>query len=166
MYVFIYRQIFFWLTPPFCVLSSLDPRATLLPMHRQLAVSGLDAGLHDKILAALATRYDRRPKTVKLYMLPDVDSWGRVRISEGGDTLHTSHEDRCSKDGHDSSYVRVSTGETSQMLSSTDRLAYLVQATRRYTCSKPRTRTRVPPRNILWPARVSTRREDVPDSLP
>jgi hypothetical protein len=89
-------------------------------------MSDLDAGLYDKILAALATRYDRRVKTVKFYMPPVVDSWGRVRISEGGDTLRTSHEDRCSKDGRDSSYVRVSTVQTFRELSSTDRSAYLV----------------------------------------
>jgi hypothetical protein len=76
-------------------------------MHRQLDASGLNAGLYDKVLAALSTRYDQRVKTVKLYVPDLMDSWGQVRISEGGDTIRTHSQEQSSMDRREASYVRV-----------------------------------------------------------
>ena len=83
----------------------LDPTCVLMPPHQKLVV---EKGLRDKIIGALATRFDIRVPTVRSHIPQQLDQWGKVRILNEGDTAHAAALVRRTEDHRDRTFVRVS----------------------------------------------------------
>ncbi|KAI0826921.1 hypothetical protein BC628DRAFT_1319465 [Trametes gibbosa] len=75
----------------------------LLAPHRPITLEG---GLLTKLLAALATRYSATPAALRAAVSKDAHEWGKLRITNDGDTIRASALDAGAEDGRDSSFVR------------------------------------------------------------
>lgn len=66
------------------------------------------AGLVNKIVTCLSTRYNQSVATVRRFLVvDDIESWGKVERLEGGDTIRASELVKGQEDGREASYVRV-----------------------------------------------------------
>ncbi|KAI0659147.1 hypothetical protein C8Q70DRAFT_1045373 [Cubamyces menziesii] len=81
----------------------LDPTCVLMPPHQKVVV---EKGLRDKIIGALATRFDIRVPTVRSHIPQQLDQWGKVRILNEGDTAHAAALVRRTEDHRDRTFVR------------------------------------------------------------
>ncbi|EPS96540.1 hypothetical protein FOMPIDRAFT_1150831 [Fomitopsis schrenkii] len=70
----------------------------------------------NQIIKCLATRYDGHAATIRRLLPTELEQWGKVRISGGGDTMNAAELVRVGEGHRDASYVRY----TQQ----TDRLAH------------------------------------------
>ena len=83
----------------------LDPTCTLLPPH---CTETLPTVTRDRISAALATRYNVHKTVAKRHLPSHIDQWGKVRRTDGGDTMSAALVGHPSIDKRDSTHVRVS----------------------------------------------------------
>jgi hypothetical protein len=92
----------------FKLLTSADPTCTLL--HPYVANPVIDNGLFTKIIVCLATRYNKTMGAVRRHLLINyIESWGKVQIVGGGDTIIASSLIKSSQeDSRNATYIRVS----------------------------------------------------------
>ena len=81
-----------------------DPSCILLHPH---SVDVLPSATIDRISAALATRYNVRKGTAKRHVPKTIDQWGKVRRTDGGDTMSAALLGRSTLDRRDATHVRV-----------------------------------------------------------
>ena len=67
-----------------------------------------EKGLLDKIIGSLVTRFDSTPAAIRRILPRNFDMWGKVRILNGGDTIHAASLVKQKGDRRDQTYVRVS----------------------------------------------------------
>jgi hypothetical protein len=87
----------------------IDPTSVLcFPREKNPTIS---PGLRAKILAALATRYDKPLAAVRRHFSDqNVEFWGKIRRLGEGDTMRAAAMMKSStEDGRDASYVKVYT---------------------------------------------------------
>ncbi|KAH9922140.1 hypothetical protein B0H21DRAFT_841828 [Amylocystis lapponica] len=83
------------------------PTCALLAPRRVEEI--VDHPLREKIVGALATRFDTTAATVR-HILPQVlECWGRVQILPDGDTIRASEFTKTRDDSRDATYVRYET---------------------------------------------------------
>jgi hypothetical protein len=61
-----------------------------------------------KIVASLATRYQKPASTVRPFVPLQLEQWGRVQILSGGDLLRAHGMVEIGVNGRDATFVRVS----------------------------------------------------------
>lgn len=117
----------------------LDPRAILFDERRPIRLADLDGILQRQIIRALATRYNIHDLAVmKLYLSDDlaVHQFGRLRISQGGDTMRTAALNTPGEDTRDATFVRVWLPTLYQSCAHLTCNILLVPTTRRCMCTE------------------------------
>jgi hypothetical protein len=95
------------LSPCFIVAyNSQDTTCILLPPRRSVIPT---PGVLNQIIAALATRYSTTVTVIRKHLIVDqIEEWGKVRRTDGGDTMNTSSMATSAEDRRDATFVRVS----------------------------------------------------------
>ena len=65
-------------------------------------------GLLNQIVGALATRFEKRPNKIRPHLPQAFTHWAKIRILQGGDTIHAASMTDSRSDRRDRTYVRVS----------------------------------------------------------
>jgi hypothetical protein len=87
-------------------LNSPDPSCVLLPPRQN---KPLPTGLLNQIIASLATRFNTTVAAVRRNLHADqIVQWGKVRRTDGGDTMKASSLVMPQEDKRDATFVRVS----------------------------------------------------------
>ena len=85
---------------------TIDPTCVLLPPR---ATTRPEPSLFKKVIAALATRYDTSAANVqRVCSAESMQTWGKVRRLDGGDTMHAAGVIKAAQDSRDATFVRVS----------------------------------------------------------
>ncbi|KAH9857262.1 hypothetical protein C2E23DRAFT_721145 [Lenzites betulinus] len=80
-----------------------DDTCVLMPPHRYLAP---EKGLLDKVIGSLVTRFECSVQAVRSVLPRELDQWGKVRILNDGDTIHTASLTMRHADKRDQTHVR------------------------------------------------------------
>ncbi|KAJ7073432.1 hypothetical protein B0H15DRAFT_792867 [Mycena belliarum] len=81
------------------------PTCVLLPPHR--VSKPMTAGLFNRVVVSLSTRFDKPVATIKKYLTPsDVDQWAKVQRLDGGDRMLASSMLTSLEDRRDATFVR------------------------------------------------------------
>ncbi|KAH9947317.1 hypothetical protein B0H21DRAFT_739809 [Amylocystis lapponica] len=80
------------------------PTCMLLPPHGKYDASVY--GLMEKIVGAIATRFNTTAATARRHVPVAIDTWGKVKILPNGDTIHAAASSKAREDRRDASYVR------------------------------------------------------------
>jgi hypothetical protein len=84
---------------------SPDPSSVLLPPRQ---IGTIEMSLFNKILAALATRFDTTVHNIRQHVSANrIEQWGKVRRLEGGDTMVAAALTKERSDNRDATFVRV-----------------------------------------------------------
>ncbi|KAH9922695.1 hypothetical protein B0H21DRAFT_712628 [Amylocystis lapponica] len=84
-----------------------DPTCVLLAPRRVEEIA--DHLLRDKLVGALATRFDTTAAGARQILPQVLESWGRVQILNDGDTIRASAFSKMRDDSRDATYVRYET---------------------------------------------------------
>ena len=85
---------------------TIDPTCVLLPPR---ATTRPEPSLFKKVITALATRYDTSAANVqRVCSAESMQTWGKVRRLDGGDTMHAAGVIKAAQDSRDATFVRVS----------------------------------------------------------
>jgi hypothetical protein len=85
-----------------------------LPPHK---TGSIEAPLLNKVLAALATRFDTTIASIRQHVqVNSIEQWGKVRYLEGGDTMDAASVVKARSDMRDTTFVRVGATFTSNHL--------------------------------------------------
>ena len=90
---------------PAFIEHSPDPSCILLPPRK---IGSIEVPLVNKILAALATRFDTTIPNIRQHtQVNSIEQWGKVRRLEGGDTMVAASVTKAQSDTRDATFVRV-----------------------------------------------------------
>ena len=82
-----------------------DTKAILCALKH---VGQLTTQRRNQIIKCLATRYDRQAAVIRRILPSELECWGKVKISGGGDMIHAAELVQEGGGRRDASYVRVS----------------------------------------------------------
>ncbi|KAI0694856.1 hypothetical protein C8Q76DRAFT_634372 [Earliella scabrosa] len=83
-----------------------DPAYPMTVLCPPCRLQTVDKGLHDKIVGAIVTRLDSEAGIVRRHVPTEIEHWGKVRIINGGDTIHAASLVKRLGDRRDQTYVR------------------------------------------------------------